>query len=820
MAVRDIYGHVEAWTNGYAFERTAWAVRDGSGDGIEDKYVNLNTNQETSDPTAARTLFGGVIAAGDTVQIEANTSSWKRSQRNLLSKQVRFYAPPSRGQNNRILATDPASDRFGWGFSSGGNSGRVAGRFSLYNVRYDPEGDIRHNCTSISGEPFDSENRYERLDYVDVCQQGGYNLRTKGGDSPGKWIERSQQHAGLTVDGCALGGSAVEHCFYLTQSRGPLRFRRFRVHYLGRTVTQILSRSSEEDGVPGRGTVIHEDNIVQDACFDQDSGCYSLRARHLDPVEYRKCYVSLGNDELAFKPGKSYRQAWQLNMAETGIYPREDGFIPWVKLDGCLFYTGAQVDTDSETVQLYGGCKEWWFRRTVATGWNRDTVMNLVLWDNGEDSSTNPNYGQPVVDRVYFDVRSTVIGKVRISPDPGVTYVYRDDDANGAGYRAMLADPAIVNDPRFIIFDSDDEGGGGPADRYYSGDYRSDSLWAGSVDMRKPTAGGVGEEPPPPELFFSGQFLAGVPTFTRQSLAITIPSGLTSGFISQPAWSGSMVIVGGGGTQQLNFSGTFRTGVPIYTGSLNSLSLTTAQFAGSSTWSGDFSIQQPGGGDDDAETFDDATANTLANLLPVGPAWNAKHCPGTAMHDLTEAWGEFLDEIYAQVRELRKERFPRRAVNMLTEWLIELGLPRACQANWSSLPEKQRALAQGLWALYGAGGSSPAKLKEVLALFGYDVEIERSIPYRVTECGVAVCGDELSVGDESAFFRITVDAELELAECGVAECGDPLGSLNTENLECMVQELKPAHTKFLIVANCDAWDNTADWLNDQEWSHC
>lgn len=224
----------------------------------------------------------------------------------------------------------------------------------------------------------------------------------------------------------------------------------------------------------------------------------------------------------------------------------------------------------------------------------------------------------------------------------------------------------------------------------------------------------------------------------------------------------------------------------------------------------------------------------LQKLLPPGPAWNRR--PDSNLGRLLLAEGDGLARIEAESFRLIAEANPLTTEAGLEDWESVVGLPDECSKLGATASER---LAAVLWKLRRPAGQSKAFFIELLEWLGYeDVQIEDYQPFRadvsaagdhVYHCpagtmvddqglawqdyysgwafvwgllvptrrvkrfrtGTSLCGQPLStwtlLGPTISYFS---------ADRNVA--GDPLSLWSNPDIECRLNQLKPAHTLLLI----------------------
>ena len=183
----------------------------------------------------------------------------------------------------------------------------------------------------------------------------------------------------------------------------------------------------------------------------------------------------------------------------------------------------------------------------------------------------------------------------------------------------------------------------------------------------------------------------------------------------------------------------------------------------------------------------------LQSLLPPGQAWTTDHMAAlTKVLDVIA--GEF-SRIHIRTDELLREADPRNTVEMLADWERVAGLPDTCTGDLETLQERRTALVQ---KVTGIGGQSKAYFQSIAESLGYEVEIDEFRPFI---CGISHCGDILNGGHDVRYnWRVRVlEPRITYFRTGLSRCGERLMSIRAaEDLECILNRLKPAHTNLIF----------------------
>ena len=202
-------------------------------------------------------------------------------------------------------------------------------------------------------------------------------------------------------------------------------------------------------------------------------------------------------------------------------------------------------------------------------------------------------------------------------------------------------------------------------------------------------------------------------------------------------------------------------------------------------------------------------AQQFLSLLPQGQAW-PKHPLSTLVRTcdgISDYWG-FVDSRAADLLEIESD--PRTTTELLPDWERNWGLPDPCVTAPQSVTARRIALVLKMTML---GGQSRQFFIAVAAALGYTIAITEYLPYI---CGISFVGDSRQqfnpdspnnymwqLGPPEIRFYWTVHVSgmpLYYFHTGLGECGvDRLLAFGTfEDLECMLDRWKPAHTEIVF----------------------
>ena len=181
----------------------------------------------------------------------------------------------------------------------------------------------------------------------------------------------------------------------------------------------------------------------------------------------------------------------------------------------------------------------------------------------------------------------------------------------------------------------------------------------------------------------------------------------------------------------------------------------------------------------------------LQALLPSGPIW-----PRDADATLTRVLGVLAKELArldGRLEDLRDEADPRTAWEMLSDWEEFCGLPGECFDSAETMAARRAAV---LAHLTFEGSQSPPFYISLAAEFGFEIEIEEFRPFRVG----STAGEPAYGEDWAHTWRVWVGeaAPVTYFRAGLSGAGERLATWGDDDLECLIESLKPAHTVVLF----------------------
>lgn len=188
----------------------------------------------------------------------------------------------------------------------------------------------------------------------------------------------------------------------------------------------------------------------------------------------------------------------------------------------------------------------------------------------------------------------------------------------------------------------------------------------------------------------------------------------------------------------------------------------------------------------------DAYRRQLQGLLPQGAAWPRD--PEATLTQVLTAVAEGLARVDQRGDDLVAEADPRTTAELLTDWERVAGLPEDCLVGAEQTLDARRAAL--VTKLTARGGASPAYLIGVAGTFGWTIAITE---HRAFRAGASTAGDALT--NDGWPHAFTVDGGAVRVECfqaGSGAAGQALATWGVEPLECLIERLKPAHTRALF----------------------
>lgn len=181
--------------------------------------------------------------------------------------------------------------------------------------------------------------------------------------------------------------------------------------------------------------------------------------------------------------------------------------------------------------------------------------------------------------------------------------------------------------------------------------------------------------------------------------------------------------------------------------------------------------------------------NMLLALLPNGMAWNKFKGSGLAI--LCEGMAVEFARISDRADDLVKESDPRSTLELITDWERVLALPDNCNPNPESVNERRASI---LAVLRTRGGQSREYFISVIDALGFQLEIEEHPPFTAGSSA----GDSLTNSAEWAYTWTARSQVVKFHFTAGSGAGEALTVIRNEYVECLLNKLKPAHTRLIF----------------------
>ena len=181
----------------------------------------------------------------------------------------------------------------------------------------------------------------------------------------------------------------------------------------------------------------------------------------------------------------------------------------------------------------------------------------------------------------------------------------------------------------------------------------------------------------------------------------------------------------------------------------------------------------------------------LLALLPAGDIWTRD--PDSVLGRLMTALAGELARVDARLEDLADEADPRTAWEMLGDWEKTCGLPGECWEAAETMALRRLAV---LARLTFQGSQSRAFYIDLAASLGHEITIEEFSPFRVG----SRAGDPLYGEAWAHAWRVGLGEATPVTyfRAGLSGAGERLASWGDDDLECLIESLKPAHTVVLF----------------------
>lgn len=184
--------------------------------------------------------------------------------------------------------------------------------------------------------------------------------------------------------------------------------------------------------------------------------------------------------------------------------------------------------------------------------------------------------------------------------------------------------------------------------------------------------------------------------------------------------------------------------------------------------------------------------SALLNLMPRGAVWprDPDSTVSKTLGTLAPTWARHTQ----RNNYLIQDAFPSATVELLHEWEQTLGLPDPCAGISPTLQGRQ---AQVLARLTANGGQSIQYFTDYAAALGYTITISEYSPFRVGQhrMGTPINGPDWAHA-WSVRSAINTVTQFRIGSSGM---GEPLQSWGNDVLQCVINEIKPAHTALNFI---------------------
>ncbi|MGY6214997.1 putative phage tail protein [Methylolobus aquaticus] len=205
----------------------------------------------------------------------------------------------------------------------------------------------------------------------------------------------------------------------------------------------------------------------------------------------------------------------------------------------------------------------------------------------------------------------------------------------------------------------------------------------------------------------------------------------------------------------------------------------------------------------------------LQALLPAGPAWSREvrrnsrgKVVGGNLSLLLDAFAQALQAFDDRCQALVQEANPMTAKQLLAARYDEASLPFACLPRADN-PDQQRA--EVLYAWSALGGASPAYFAFILSKLDIPFRIREFPAFRI---GQTPIGSAPLYSDQWAYWWqvSAVDTAYRHFRAGNSTAGDPLQEWSAQAIVCLINTLKPAHTRVIFRFVLD--EQELEWAED------
>lgn len=182
----------------------------------------------------------------------------------------------------------------------------------------------------------------------------------------------------------------------------------------------------------------------------------------------------------------------------------------------------------------------------------------------------------------------------------------------------------------------------------------------------------------------------------------------------------------------------------------------------------------------------------------------------TVLGNILRAAAELLADVEERSRDIHEEADPRTTLELLSEYSEWLGIADDCTDGGPTTVQDERVAI--VRKLAGLGGQNRFHYSELAKSIGYEIEIEDFQEHTAFIAEESEAEDEL-LEDDSAFW-VEIHAPVvtpRFARAGETVAGEPLVDFGNDLLECVLDNVKPAHVFFSYVYDLPYSAGYAPW---------
>lgn len=179
----------------------------------------------------------------------------------------------------------------------------------------------------------------------------------------------------------------------------------------------------------------------------------------------------------------------------------------------------------------------------------------------------------------------------------------------------------------------------------------------------------------------------------------------------------------------------------------------------------------------------------LMALKPTGRAWPDD--PATRQNQTLAALGEELARLDARARGLTEELDPELTYELLVDFERNFGLPEACKVTPETLAGRRFALHEKITR---QGTQSRDYFIQVARALGFTITITEFDTHSVN----SAVNQPLNNETWRSAFRVNAPQQIVSRKTVQSGVNEALASWGNDLLECVINRLKPAHTRVIF----------------------